>query len=192
MPRIDSEKFYTSAINTYGISPQGLNWTSKQTQEIRFKMLLKLLPLDLESLTDAGCGFGDFYNYLCLKKRIPKKYIGIDSLKEMHTIASKNTQQEIITANIIKDSIPHTDYYVCSGAMNILNTFETHLFIRNCFHASKKAFIFNVLHGEKDSQTYNYLSTSQIHSIATSLQVKKVIIEEGYLKNDVTVGFFHV
>ncbi|MCD6173396.1 MAG: class I SAM-dependent methyltransferase, partial [Sulfurimonas sp.] len=96
MPRIDSEKFYTSAIDMHGTTAKGVNWTSKETQEIRFDVILDMLPKEINSLADAGCGFGDFYTYMNKKKRTPKKYIGIDSLIDMYSIASNNTAQEII------------------------------------------------------------------------------------------------
>ena len=190
MPRIDSEKFYTSAIEMHGVTAKGVNWTSKETQEIRFDTILDMLPKTIDSIADAGCGFGDFFIYMNKKKRIPKKYIGIDSLIDMYSIASDNTGEEIIIADICKDEIPSADYYICSGAMNVLNSFETHLFIRNCFSSSKYGFIFNLLHGEKDSETYNYINTKQIENIAKELGVKEMKIRDDYMKDDITVGFF--
>ncbi len=189
MPRIDSEKFYTSALALYGETAQGVNWTSSQTQNIRFEVLLQMLPHDVStlSLADAGCGFGDLYLYM---KQKPKKYIGIDSLSCMCAIAAKKTGAQIITADVCKDALPHADYYLCSGAMNILDVFETYQFIRNCFLACQSGFLFNVLHGDKQSKTYNYFSTSQIQTIAKELQVREVKMRMDYLANDITVGFF--
>lgn len=191
MPRIDSEKFYISAIDVHGVSPRGVNWMSKETQEIRFKVLLDMLPDDISDLTiaDAGCGFGDFYLYMVKKKKIPKEYIGIDSLTDMYSIASDRTGCEIVIADICKDELPSADYYVCSGAMNVLNEFETHLFIRNCFEASRYSFIFNILHGTKRSETYNYFTTQQINEIANDLEVEIVKIKNNYLKDDITFAF---
>ena len=190
MPRIDSEKFYTSAINIHGTTAKGVNWTSKETQEIRFDVILDILPKNITSLVDAGCGFGDFYIYMKTKNRVPKKYIGIDSLTDMYSIASNNTAQEIIIADITKDRLPHANFYICSGAMNVLNPFETHLFIRNCFLACETAFIFNILHGDKQSETYNYISTCQIENIAKELGVKEIKLRDDYMQIDITVGFF--
>jgi len=192
MPRIDSQKFYKSAISVHGISAQGVNWTSQKTQELRFDILLSLLPQNLNSLADAGCGFGDLYKYMKEKKRTPLSYIGIDSLQKMCTIASKRTQKEILLADITKDILPNADYYVCSGAMNILHPFETQLFIRNCFNASRYGFIFNILLGDEQSNTYNYISKDKIQKIAKGLNVIRVETRDDYMKNDITVGFFHV
>ncbi len=192
MPRIDSQKFYTSAIEMYGTTAKGVNWSSKKNQIIRFNILLEMLPEDLSNLTlaDAGCGFGDFYTYMQKKKKLPKRYIGIDSLLDMYSIASDKTGCEIILADICKDKLPRANYFVCSGAMNVLSIFETHQFIRNCFMACEDGFIFNILHGTKESQTYNYLSTCQIEQIAKDLDVPRVEFRDGYLEDDITIGFF--
>jgi len=192
MPRIDNEKFYTSAIEVHGTSARGVNWNSKENQLIRFDKILELLPSDLEkySLVDAGCGFGDFYLYMQKKKIVPALYTGIDCVLDMYSIACDNTAQEIILADITKDKLPSADFYVCSGAMNVLNSFETHLFMRNCYESSNKAFIFNILHGDKNSETYNYLKTSQIDTFASRLKVKDVRYLDAYLDGDITVGFY--
>ena len=192
MPRINSEKFYTSAIEMHGTSPQGVNWASKENQLLRFDAILKLLPKELSSysIADAGCGFGDFYTYMSKKKKTPQKYIGIDSLLDMYSIASENTGCEIINADICKDILPNADYYICSGALNVLTKFETHQFIQNCYNSSKRGFIFNALHGDNLSETYNYLTTHEIKQIAKDLKVKELIFKENYLEDDITVGFF--
>jgi SAM-dependent methyltransferase len=191
MPRINNEKFYTNAIKLHGQSARGLNWTSSAHQSIRFDKILELLPKDLSSsvVVDAGCGFGDFYLHLRANGRTPHKYIGIDSLKEMCELASRKTDQEIQNRDICKDKLPAADYYICSGALNILTPFETVQFIQNCYKASKKGFIFNVLHGDKESDTYNYLSTHTIKNIAQELKVNRVIMQEDYLENDITCMF---
>ena len=192
MPRINNKKFYLSAINLYGLDAKGVNWKSKESQYTRFEIICKLLPNNLNnfSIVDAGCGFGDFYNYLNEKNNLPKKYVGIDILDKMCKIARKRTLAKIITANICKDKLVEADFYICSGAMNILSDFETHLFIRNSYKYSKIGFIFNILYGDKKSETYNYMTKDKLKLLAKSLDVKRVIIEDDYINNDITVGFF--
>jgi SAM-dependent methyltransferase len=192
MPRIDEKAFYEAAIKKHGITPMGLNWFSVLSQETRFDVLLEMLPNDLESYTlcDAGCGFGDFYTYMEKNSQMCKKYTGIDTLEFMCSVAKKRTGCEIVQANICKEQLPHADYYICSGAMNVLNDFETHLFIRNCFSACGVGFIFNILHGDFDTTTYNYMTTQQIENIAKKLGVKSIAYAREYMDNDITVGFF--
>ena len=191
MPRIDNEKFYSSAIEMYGTSAKGVNWASKENQELRFDALLELLPKELSEyvIVDAGCGFGDLYSYMNKKKKASKAYIGIDSHIDMYSIASENTGCEIVIAEICKDELPKADYYLCSGALNVLTKFETHQFIHNCYKSSKHGFIFNILHGDKESKTYNYLTTSEIKKIAEELNIEEVIFKSGYLEDDITVAF---
>ncbi|MFT5659847.1 MAG: SAM-dependent methyltransferase [Sulfurimonas sp.] len=191
MPRIDSEQFYHSSIKKHGRSAQGVNWVSQETQELRFDIILDMLPNKIDSLADAGCGFGDFFTYLQYATTKCNKYIGIDSLVEMCTIATENTKEEIILANITVDVLPSCEYYICSGAMNILNSFETHMFIQNCLQASEKAFIFNILCGNKESDRFNYITANKIKKIAKSLGVKRIEMRDDYMNNDITVGFFH-
>ena len=191
MARIDNKKFYTSALNLHGATAKGLNWHSTKHQTIRFKTILELLPDNLStiSITDAGCGFGDFYIYMQKREKLPYKYIGIDSVSNSCTIASKKISQKIMELDICKDTLPTSDYYICSGALNILTYFETYQFIHNCYRSSTKGFIFNTLYGDNLSKHYNYLTKNHIYKIAKSLDIKDIVFIEGYLKNDITVLF---
>lgn len=192
MPLIDNERFYSSAIKIHGVTAKGVNWASKENQLLRFKMILDFLPEDLTELTivDAGCGFGDFYNYLLKKKRVPKEYIGIDSFLDMQSIASNATGQEIIHADICKDKLPTADYYICSGALNVLTPFESHQFIQNCYRSSRLGFIFNALYGDKKSETYNYIKPIQIKDMVDTMNVTSLRQEQDYIKDDITLGFY--
>lgn len=191
MPRIDSKKFYSSAIEMYGVSAKGVNWHSKESQKTRFDIIAKLLPQDLSQTTiaDAGCGFGDLYHYLEKKNRKPKRYIGIDSLDEMCSITANNTGCEVFCKDICKENLPKADFYICSGALNVLEKFEVCLFIANCFSSSNAGFIFNTLFGEQTSQTYNYATLEEINSLAKELGAKEVILQDGYMNDDITVMF---
>lgn len=192
MPRIVSEDFYNNAIKKHGLTPQGVCWLSYAHQQIRFDAICEMLPEDLSafSLIDAGCGFGDFYSYLKNSGKLPGKYQGVDALDTMCAVAKQKTAQEILHADITNTELRVSDYVICSGAMNILTPFETHLFMKNCYKASRKAFIFNILCGEDCSQTYNYITRESLTNIANRLGVRELRLREGYLDNDITVGFF--
>lgn len=184
MSRMDNQKFYKAAIKAHGYTPQGVHWNSENSQEVRFEVLLQFLD-DVSDMTlvDVGCGFGDLYCYMPCK---PKAYIGVDIMHEMVVEARERTGCMIIQADVLKDRLPVADYYVCSGAMNILTRFETHLFIQRCFEASRRGFIFNLLLGEDTSVNYNYYLPQEIKAMAQKMGAT-FSMKQGYLAKDFTV-----
>lgn len=186
MSRIDNENFYTSAIKKHGQNPKGVHWNSVHSQNTRFKVLLSYIKDEEFSLVDAGCGFGDLYFYLQENKINFSSYKGLDLSPSMVEIAQEKTGQKIYECDICKDILPKADYYVCSGAMNILTRFDTYLFIRNCYEASDKGFVFNLLMGEDDSLVYNHFYPKELQNLFDELGAK-ISVKKGYLKHDFTV-----
>ncbi|MFA6685577.1 MAG: class I SAM-dependent methyltransferase, partial [Arcobacteraceae bacterium] len=89
--KIDNHKFYTKAIKEHGVSAKGVRWHSKETQFLRFEVLSEFIKDDIKEsiVVDAGCGFGDYYTYLCENLSVPYRYIGYDMLDEMIAISKK-------------------------------------------------------------------------------------------------------
>jgi len=185
MSRIDNEKFYTAAIKKYGESSKGVHWNSTHSQEKRFEVLLSCIDDEGFSIVDAGCGFGDLYDYLSREETSFFSYTGLDISPSMVEIAREKTGCEIIECDICRDTLPQADYYICSGAMNILSRFDTYLFIRNCYEACTKGFAFNLLMGEDDSLVYNHFYPNELQELFDELGAR-VSIKKGYLKHDFT------
>lgn len=82
----------------------------------------------------------------------------------------------------MEDDLIRSDYYICSGALNILTYSECEIFIKKCFDHSKKAFIFNFLQG----LTFNKILKSDIITICEKLG-GNIKLKEGYLDNDFTI-----
>ncbi|MBV5309433.1 class I SAM-dependent methyltransferase [Chromatium okenii] len=190
MPRVNNEAFYRSALDQYGETAEGVHWNSAETQELRFEIMRQLLPTDLSRLTlvDAGCGFGDLYCYLKQRSELPQRYIGLDVMEPMAATARIRTGCEILICDVLHDSIPEADYYICSGAMNTFTRDETVQFIKNCFAASRCGFIFNLLKGKNTSFTYNFYLPQDIIRIAQTLDAK-CHIQEDYMIDDFTAIF---
>ena len=186
MSRIDNENFYTAAIKKHGSSPKGVHWNSKHSQEKRFEVLLSCIDDDAYSLVDAGCGFGDLHSYLQDKSVNISNYTGLDLSPSMVEIARENTGCEIIECDITRDRLPEADYYACSGSMNILSRFATFLFIRNCYEACSKGFVFNLLLGADDSLVYNHFYPEELQGLFDELGAE-VVVKTGYLEHDFTV-----
>jgi 2-polyprenyl-3-methyl-5-hydroxy-6-metoxy-1,4-benzoquinol methylase len=181
----DNHKFYKSAISKYGISAQGVHWNSTYTQYKRFEVLTSFIEEKViqSNIIDAGCGFGEYYNYLFDNQLKPKSYLGIDCEEKMINLASKRfLEAKFEISNILEDKLSFSDYYICSGALNILEKEEVFVFIEKCFEASKVGFIFNFL--KNDSLT----KIEHIEVIAFCKKIsKKVQIKDNYLDNDISI-----
>lgn len=188
MPRINNQTFYENAIKRYGCTAKGLNWNSKHSQHTRFEVIHSLLEEHLASskIIDAGCGFGDLYLFLQQKGSLPRKYVGYDMLHEALFVAKKRTKQQCVYKDILNDELERADFYVASGSMNILNRSETFVFIRRCYEASQKGFIFNLLRGEEKEGHFNYFLPEEIEEHVSDF-VYDVQMYEGYMEGDFTV-----
>ena len=187
MSRIDNEKYYNEVVARHGVSAQGVHWNSQMTQYKRFEVLLSMLDMsDERSVVDVGCGFADLYVYMQKKKIAFGSYMGLEMMESMVIEARKRVDCEIRISDVLSDELPKADYYICSGAMNILTRDETYLFIRRCLAASRKAFVFNMLEGEDESMVYNYFKPKEIEALAEALGVGYTM-KKGYLPRDFTV-----
>jgi hypothetical protein len=185
MAQKDNHTFYKYSIKKYGISAKGVHWNSKYTQYKRFEVLTSFIKTQIKdsSIIDAGCGFAEYYNYLFDNNLKPKSYIGIDCEENMITLASKRfIDTEFYVKNILKDKLPLADYYICSGAMNILEKEEVFIFIEKCFESSKVAFIFNFLINDPLTKVKIKDILLYCKNLSQNIQIK-----ENYLDNDISI-----
>lgn len=185
MAQKDNSRFYKNSYLKYGITPKGLHWSSKTTQDIRFEVLIGFIKDELKEsmIVDAGCGFGDLYAYLLDKGIEHKGYIGIDCEYFMVDISQKRFKKNIfLCQNVLDGNLPKADYYLCSGAMNILSLDEILLFIRNCFEACTKGFVFNFF------KVLRFNNTNEMEILRFCAELSgKIQISRGYLDNDFTI-----
>ena len=185
MAQKDNTEFYKKSIEKYGISAQGVQWNSDYSQYKRFEILTSFIKNNIKesSIIDAGCGFAEYYNYLFDNDLKPKSYLGIDCEEQMINLASKRFLNTTFKKkDILKEELDFPDYYICSGAMNILEENEVFIFINKCYYSSKKAFIFNFL--KNDSLTK--VSKTQVINHCSTLS-SKIKIKENYLSNDFSI-----
>lgn len=181
----DNQRFYEGAIKEYGISALGVHWSSKENQYKRFEIITTLINKKLQShsFADIGCGFGEYYQYLLQNNHENVDYLGIDCEKSMITICKRRFPSlKFLLKNAINDALPQKDYYLCSGALNILNKTEFFVFIHNVYLSSTKAFIFNFL----SSDSYNYILKKEVIEFCEDLCPNIEIIND-YLDNDSTI-----
>jgi hypothetical protein len=117
------------------------------------------------------------------------RYIGLDSLEVMVQEASLRTGDEIYKCDILTDPLPEAEFYLCSGALNILTHNAAYRFIERCYTASSRGVIFNFLEGNQESKTFNYLRMSKINALAEKLSAQ-ILFRRHYYDNDCTVAFY--
>jgi ubiquinone/menaquinone biosynthesis C-methylase UbiE len=181
----NNTQFYRRVIKKYGISARGVHWNCQESQYIRFEILTKFIKDDMKDsvIVDAGCGFGEYYNYLYDNHLKPEKYIGIDCEEEMINAASKRfLNTKFVLKNILEDKLPAADYYICSGAMNTLDEKEVLSFIKRSYKTSKKGFIFNFLKED-------LLSNVSMNTVLTFCKTicSNINIKDNYLENDISI-----
>ena len=182
---LSNELFYKKAIKEHGISPKGVHWNNKDSQYKRFEVLYKLIKKDIHDcvIVDAGCGFGEFYNFVLDKKQKPKKYIGIDCYDQMVDIAkTRFLNVEFFVLDVLNDELPQADYYIASGSLNILSKELFYDFIRKCYKASSKGFAFNFL----KKRSFNNVKIDEVLAFCSSLS-ENIKTKNDYLDNDFTI-----
>lgn len=115
-----NNELYADFQGKYGETPEGLGWNSQHDQEVRFEILLKLIPLtrvnsQKATMLDVGCGFADLYAYL--KGKYPGiKYTGIDiNTKALEIARSRHPDAKFILGSILDTPLPSFDIICCSG-----------------------------------------------------------------------------
>ncbi len=116
------ENYYTKKILAHGATPNGVDWESQATQEMRFVQLLRICDFSEPfSLNDLGCGYGALLSMLRKRHRTASiNYLGIDVSDSMVSTA-KRRWASATNANFIhgREAPRIADYSVASGIFNV-------------------------------------------------------------------------
>jgi len=115
---------YDQEIQRHGCTATGVGWNSRESQEMRFRQLLKVADLTIPfSINDFGCGYGALVGYL-EKEADPFQYCGFDISPEMIREAKELYGQTKGVSFVGRESeLSPADYTVASGIFN--GMFET-------------------------------------------------------------------
>ena len=139
-----TEQYFKEKRNQFGETVRGLDWNSKEAQDIRFSQLTKLFSNEGDqsfSICDYGCGYGDYFGYL-QERGYSCKYMGVDIVRE--TILCAEQKYDYITASGIfnvKRSMDEREWE--NYVIGILEDFYDH---------SGKGFAFNCLTKYSDAE----------------------------------------
>jgi SAM-dependent methyltransferase len=152
------EEYYSNKVRTHGATPRGVDWNSQETQDLRFRQLSMLLPADNFSVTDLGCGYGAYYDYLDAN-HVGFEYVGVDVSQEMVNQAVSIHPQRS-NCRFVCSSQPQgsTDYTVASGIFNVrqdIGDGQWLRYIHACLddmnRSSARGFAFNCLTSHSDA-----------------------------------------
>ena len=150
---------YKEQNKKFGFSSKGVFWQNDNTQIARFNSLINgILTQDLDggiSISDFGCGYGAFYNYIKNKKFMNNSsFIGYDIVDDFIFEAEKNYPNAEWKCSDKLDQ--ETDYLFISGTLNMafnysINEWQRYLEsqIEECFTHVRKVLAFNLLFAEK-------------------------------------------
>lgn len=148
----DINNYYSKKIKEFGMTPQGVDWNSDFSQELRFAQLVRVFEnKDKFSINDYGCGFGSLKKYLDENGYVCR-YSGYDVSPEMIEAANKVFGNAKDCQFVCDDNLQMADYTVASGIFNVKMEYENNIWDQYLFSvlnkmnlSSKKGFSFNVL-----------------------------------------------
>jgi SAM-dependent methyltransferase len=152
------ESYYSGKIRAHGASPPGVDWSSAESQALRFVQLARLWePQTAFSITDYGCGYGALLDRL-RAEGAPARYVGFDVSREMLEHARSRHRHDA-AASWVSDAsaLAPTDYAVASGVFNVKLDVEEGLWreyvlaeIETLARLGTRGFAFNALTSYSD------------------------------------------
>ena len=114
------KQYFSERLNEHGAVPQGVDWNSVESQEVRFSQVLKVVaPGQKYSLLDFGSGYGAMYDYL-VRLGHEVQYVGYDIAEAMISKARELHSDDPdcrFTSDL--EEVQMLDYAVVSGTFNI-------------------------------------------------------------------------
>ena len=112
-------RYYTSKVEEHGATARGVDWSSPDSQALRFAQLLKVCGDEPGSLLDYGCGYGALLGYMDAHD-IGLECRGFDCAASMiaHAVAAASRPA---AGDLLCDEslLTRADYVVASGLLNV-------------------------------------------------------------------------
>jgi SAM-dependent methyltransferase len=113
-------RYYAGRLASHGTTPRGADWNSAESQELRFRQLLKVCDGALPfRLGDYGCGYGALLDYTD-RLGWTCSYSGYDIAPEMVAAARERHGQRPNRVFATEEAVlAGCDYVVASGIFNV-------------------------------------------------------------------------
>jgi len=183
---------HRDSLTRHGHHPNALYWSSKEIQEIRFRVLAEIGVESGDSVLDVGCGFADFKSWL-KDQGIAVEFTGIDLSPDLIRVAEQHHADAHLCCGELFDfqfEPGSFDWVVLSGALNEElhdGGAYAHKMIASMFALCHKGLAFNLLDARKirahDLQSFE---PQNIKAYCQALSVD-VVLRDDYLANDFTL-----
>lgn len=141
------KEYYKNLYLKYGEDPASAQYSSRESQYLRFKYLAEIDNLEKQTILDYGCGTGSFYDYLLKNKKIPKKYIGIDIVDEFLVHCKKKIPEGLFIKPDEIDNLEY-DFGFASGIFNNIRENNKEFWketVNKIFTSCRKGMAFNMM-----------------------------------------------
>ncbi len=147
-------RYYERRLAEHGANARGVDWSSEESQMIRFRTLLQIVDLSLRGVTvlDYGCGYGALAEHALALPGVDA-YVGYDASDAMISAAQEQIGGDP-RCRLVGSSEPLgvADYGVASGVFNVRQDTDEETWWRyvcglidDLARHSRRGFAFNVL-----------------------------------------------
>ena len=114
------KNYFEQKLGAHGATPQGVDWNSAASQNMRFEQLMKVRKAEGEfSIIDYGCGYGALAGWLS-EKGCRYQYWGYDLSEAMIARAQDLFKDHAnCTFTTHEADLPVADYVVACGIFNL-------------------------------------------------------------------------
>jgi SAM-dependent methyltransferase len=120
MLRGQAREYYENRLSAHGATPAGVDWNSRESQELRFAQLARLWQHEPDaSLLDYGCGYGALAAYVRGQGH-RGRYVGFDVSDSM-VDAARTHLASLADCRVTSQraGLQAADYAVASGVFNV-------------------------------------------------------------------------
>lgn len=115
----DVADYYSGRLAQYGATPRGADWNSLDSQQIRFRQLLRAVDTGTLSILDYGCGYGALADHLRETGRT-FDYQGFDISADMIAEArTRHSGDPRCRFTSDPSDLATADYTLASGIFNV-------------------------------------------------------------------------
>jgi SAM-dependent methyltransferase len=157
-------EYYAQKLHVHGLTPQGVDWNSDESQQLRFSQLLGVMDAAAEdsqrepTVLDYGCGYGALAQRL-IAEGTHFHYVGFDVCTPMIEQARADVRDPRCTFTDNEHGLPVADYTVASGIFNVRlqathDEWKAHVLktVGRLAAHSSKGFAFNMLSSYADRE----------------------------------------